>query len=108
MVTDTISVRLDRTVLKDLEAVEKEWQTDRSESLRRLLVKAISSWKVQNALEKLRQHKISIGKAAKDCGLSLWEMMGLAKEANIDWIGYSKDDLERDLRILGGYAEGKS
>lgn len=108
MATDTISVRLDRAVLKDLAAVEKEWQTDRSESLRRLLVKAISSWKVQNALEKLRQHKISIGKAAKDCGLSLWEMMDLAKEANIDWVGYSKGDLERELRILEGYAEGKS
>lgn len=96
----TISVRLDRKILKDLTMVEKTWRADRSESVRRLLAEAISSWKIQNALEKLRQHKISIGKAAEECGVSLWEMLELVKEKNIDWAGYSKDDLEKDLKAL--------
>jgi len=49
-------------------------------------------------LVKLKEHKISIGKAAKLCGLSLWEMLDLAKQNNIDWTGYSKEDIERDLK----------
>ena len=100
----TISVRLEKALLKDLVEIEKSWQSDRSEAIRRLLAKAVNSWKVQNVLEKLRQHKISIGKAAEECGLSLWEMLDITKENNIDWTGYSKEDLERDLSFL----EGKS
>ncbi len=98
----TISVRLDKALLKDLSQIEKNWQADRSEAIRRLLAKAVNSWKVQNALEKLRMHKVSIGKAAEECELSLWEMIDIAKENDIDWTGYSKQDLERDLKVLGG------
>ncbi|MBS3113882.1 UPF0175 family protein [Candidatus Woesearchaeota archaeon] len=100
----TISVRLDTALIKDLSEIEKNWQADRSEAIRRLLAKAVNSWKIQNALERLRQHKISIGKAAEECGLTLWEMLDIARENNIDWTGYSKEDLERDLSFL----EGKS
>ena len=100
----TISVRLDKSLLKDLSKIEKNWQADRSEAIRRLLVKAVSSWKIQNMLERLKEHKISIGKAAEECGLSLWEMLDIAKEDNVDWTGYSKEDLERDLEVLGGKA----
>ena len=96
----TISVRLDKSLLKDLSAIEKNWQADRSEAIRRLLVKAVSSWKIQISLENLRKHKISIGKAAEECNLPLWEMFDLVKENNIDWTGYSKEDLERDLKVL--------
>ena len=98
----TISVRLEKSLLRELSAIEKDWQADRSEAIRRLLAKAVSSWKVQNALEKLREHKVSMGKAAEECKLSLWEMIDLAKENNIDWTGYSKEDLEKDLKVLGG------
>lgn len=52
----------------------------------------------------LRGHKISIGKAAEECGLYLWEMLDFLKENNIDWTNYSKEDLEKDLGVLGGKA----
>ncbi len=96
----TISLRLDKSILKDLSIIEKNWQADRSEAIMRLLVKAVNSWKLQNALEKLREHKISIGKSAEECEVSLWEMLDLAKEGRIDWTAYSNEDLERDLGIL--------
>lgn len=98
----TISVRLDKSLLKDLSAIERNWQADRSEAIRRLLAKAINSWKVQYAVEKLREHKISVGKAAEECGISIWEMLDILKENTINWTGYSKEDLERDLKVLEG------
>ncbi len=100
----TISVRLDKSLLKDLSKIEKNWQADRSEAIRRLLAKAVSSWKMQNALERLREHKISIGKAAEECGISLWEMLDIVKEKDIDWTAYSKEDLEREIKVLEGKA----
>lgn len=98
----TISVRLDKDLLRGLSMVEKRWQTDRSESIRRLLAEAMQSWKIKDTLDKLQQHRISIGKASKECGISLWEMLDLVRKHNIDWTEYSKEDLEKDLNALEG------
>ncbi len=98
--TTTASVRLDENVLRDLAKVEKTWQTDRSEAIRRLLVHSLKEWKITNALEKLRKHQISVGKAAEECNLSLWELFDLIKEKDLDWTGYSKKDWEKDLAVL--------
>ncbi|MBI3035539.1 UPF0175 family protein [Candidatus Woesearchaeota archaeon] len=100
----TISVRLDKSLLKDISLIENSWQADRSEAIRRLLAKAVSSWKIKNALEKIREHKISMGKAAEECGISLWEIMDMARENKIDWTAYSEEDLERDIMALEGKA----
>ena len=95
-----VSVRVDEVLLKDLAKVEKKWQTDRSEAIRRLLVSALHEEKVRSTLEQLVNHKISVGKAAEECGVSLWEMLDLLKQKNIDWTGYSEEDLEMDLKLL--------
>ena len=96
----TISVRVEKDILKELEKLEEQWQTDRSEAIRRLLVNALKEWKIQHALEELAKHKISIGKAAERAGISLWEMLELVKEKNIDWTGYNDEDLEQDLKLI--------
>ena len=96
----TISVRLDKEVLRELAKVEDRWQTDRSEVVRRLLVSSLQQEKIKTALDDLANHKISIGKAAEICDVSLWEMLELVKEKNIDWTGYSEEDLEKDLKLL--------
>jgi len=97
---DTISVRFDKGLQRDLSKIEKTWCADRSEVIRRLLAKAIQEWKTEDCLEKIKAHAMSVGKAADECGISLWEMLELLKEKNIDWIGYKKEDLERDLKVL--------
>jgi len=96
----TISVRLNKLVIKDLYNIEKSLHTDRSEVIRRLLSEAIQKWKIENALKEISQHKISIGKAAKECNISLWEMLDLVKRNNVNWTGYSEEDLEKDLKLL--------
>ena len=96
----TISVRLGKPVINELIKIEKKWHTDRSEAIRRLLVQSIKEWKIKNALENIALHKLSVGKAAKECNISLWEMLELVKEKNVDWTGYSKEDLEKDIKFL--------
>jgi len=98
--TTTVSIRLGETELKEVSKVEKTWQIDRSEAIRRLLTSSLKEWKITNALEKLKKHEYSIGEAAEECNLDLWQMMDLAKEKDINWTGYGKEDLERDLTFL--------
>lgn len=96
----TVSVRLENSILKDLTKVENKWKADRSEVVRRLLNNAIKEWRVKDVLERLKEGKLTISGAAKEAGLSLWEVIDLAKRENIDWVGYNKEDLERDLKLL--------
>lgn len=98
----TVSVRLDKELLKNLSLIEKNWQADRSEAIRRLLAKAVDSWKLQNTMEKLKEHKISIGKAAEEINVQVWEMIDLVKLHDIDWTSYSKEDVEKDIKVLEG------
>lgn len=96
----TISVRLGKPILKDVTKIEKKWQADRSEVIRRLLVQSIKEWKIKNALEELKARNITISGAAKKAEVSLWKMIDLASQEKIDWIEYNKEDLERDLKLL--------
>ena len=96
----TISVRLDKETQQELKRVEQKWKTDRSEVIRRLLAQAIKEWKLENALESLAKHKISLSQAAEESNISLWEILDIVKEKNIDWTGYSKEDLEKDFKEL--------
>ena len=98
--TETISVRLGKDIGRELSEVEKKWHIDRSEIIRRLLAKAIRDWKIENALERLVAHKITLGKAAEESGVSLWEMIDIVKEKNIDWIGLTPNDIEKDLEMV--------
>lgn len=96
----SISVRIDDSVIDDLSKVEKKWQADRSEVIRRLLVKSVQEWKIENSLEEIKLHRKSIGKAAEECGISKWEMLDLVKQRNIDWTNYTQEDLKKDLSKL--------
>jgi len=93
--TKTLVTRLPDDYIRNLKEIARKEQLDTSTIVRRLLAKAIEEWKVQFALEELRNHKISIGKAAEIANLSIWDMMTLAHESNIDWTGYTQEDVER-------------
>ncbi len=96
----TVSVRIEDTLLHQLAAVEKVWHADRSEVVRRFLAQALQEWRIEHYMGKVREKKLSVGKAAEECHLSLWEMLELLKEKQIDWAGYEEEDLQRDLALL--------
>lgn len=97
--TDTISVRLGKDLKKELIKVEKKWHVDRSEIIRRLLSKAIQDWKLEYTLKRLAEHKMSLGKAAEEVGISIWEMLDIVKEKKIDWVGLTPETVERDFEM---------
>lgn len=94
---ETISVRLDQKLIKEVKSIEEETKSDRSEVIRRLLDQAVKEWKLKRALEMLRKGEISIGKAAEISGVTLYEMIKFADDAGI-LLGYSEKDLEKDLK----------
>jgi predicted HTH domain antitoxin len=98
-IVKVITARVPDVFIRDLEHIEVAEQADRAEVVRRLLGKAITEWKSREAVEKLREHKISYRKAAKLAGVSYVEMLDLAVESGVD-SGYSLQELNADLRRI--------
>ncbi len=92
----TVSVRLDNSIIRDIEFLMRDYKADRSEVVRRMLDRGLRQAKLEKVLEMLRQHKISMGKAAKLADVTLYELIDLCKEHDIH-IGYTKGHLKRDL-----------
>lgn len=95
----TVTTRIpeeEEAVLAELEA---ELGADRSEVLRRLIRDGLTSWRRERALDRLREHSITLRKAAELADVSYVEMVALAREAEID-IGYTTEDLDHDLEQL--------
>jgi predicted HTH domain antitoxin len=79
--------------------IEKDEHADRAEVIRKLLAKGIKEWKLKKAIELLREHKVTLRKAANIASVSYVEMLDLASKYGID-VGYSLEEMERDFRNL--------
>ena len=91
-----ITARIEDKYFEDLKKIEKEEQTERAEVMRKLLASAIKEWKTKKALDLLKEHKITIRKAAALAEASYVEMLDLASKADID-IGYTLKELREDI-----------
>ncbi|MFH0862737.1 MAG: UPF0175 family protein [Candidatus Altiarchaeota archaeon] len=94
-----ITARVPDVFVRDLEHIEAAEHADRAEVVRKLLGEAITVWKCRQAVEQLREHRISYRKAAKLAGVSYAEMLDLASESGVD-SGYSPEELNADLRRI--------
>jgi len=59
----------------------------------------------EEILKKFSNHEISLGRAAKELKISLYEMMDIAKERKVDWVGLTLEDIKRDLKTIKGFNE---
>lgn len=96
----TVSVRLSKETLAEVDRLAARLKTDRSEALRRFIERGLREARLDEALDLLRREKVSVGRAAEMAGITLYEMLDLVKVHRIP-SGYGPDDLERDLRELG-------
>lgn len=56
--------------------------------------------RIEKVIEKIKKGEFSVGRAAKELGICISDMLDLLKEKKVDWIGYTDEDLERDLSLL--------
>jgi len=93
---ETVATRIPEDEEEVLAQMEEDFQTDRSNVLRQLISQGLEEYRLEKALEELREHKVTLRKAADIAGVTYVEMLTEAAEAGID-VGYTTEDLERDL-----------
>ena len=94
-----VGTRLPETVVRDLEAIEQVEQSDRSTTVRKLLSRAIQDWKLEHYSRLYGGGKLTLARAAREAGVSLWEMMDHAKNRKIT-AQYDLEDFQRDLNTV--------
>jgi predicted HTH domain antitoxin len=92
----TVTTRIPEDDEEALAELEEEMSADRSEVLRRLIRQGLDDWRKERALDQLRDHSITLRKAAELADVPYVEMLTLAAAEGVD-VGYTTDDLERDL-----------
>lgn len=95
-----ISTRIPEDMEKELIWYADKERIGRTIALRKILDRGLKEIKLEYTLQRLAEHKISLGKASEEAGLSLWEMLDIVKEKKIDWVGLTPEDIERDLEII--------
>ncbi len=94
-----VGARLPLELVRELELIENVEQSDRSTTLRRLLSNAVRQWKLEHYSRLYGDGKVTLARAARDAGVSLWEMMDYARTRKTP-VQYDLDDLERDLQTI--------
>ena len=96
---ETVSVRIDKEELKEIDELSKIEKKSKSNVLREVLELGLKDKKLELALEKFRKNEASIGKAAKIAELPLSQFMDVLVEKKIDF-HYGIKELEEDFEGL--------
>ena len=92
-----ITTRVPDELAKEVERIAEAEALDKSTTIKRLLIQAVETWKIDYALKLYQDEKISIGKAAETAGVSQWELLDIIAKRKIP-IQISKEDIEEDLK----------
>jgi len=95
----TITTRLDDEYVKIIDDLAAQKGVDRSALLRSFLISALKEHTIRNSLELYESGKMTLWEAARQCDLSLWEMIREVEQRHIH-SSYDLKELEKDLRSL--------
>jgi predicted HTH domain antitoxin len=93
-----LAVRIPKELEKELLEIIEQEKLDKATVVRSLLEIGIVEWRKQTALEFLREGKVTFAKAAQMAKLSLWEFADLVKQRNVEWVRYTPEEIEKELR----------
>jgi predicted HTH domain antitoxin len=81
--TKHLTGRVPKKQVERLNRISKEEGIDRSTALRKVLDIGLKEYRRERALDRYRKGKISIGKAAEEAGVSVFEMFDILEAENI-------------------------
>lgn len=96
---ETVSVRIDKEDVREIDNLSKLEKKTKSRLLREILELGLKDKKLELALEKFRNNEASVGKAARIAEIPLSQFMDVLVEKKIDF-HYGIKELEEDFERL--------
>lgn len=97
--TTTISARIYKSQLKEIERLARERGVDKSDALRKLLDEGLRQERIREALRLVRESKVTVWKAAEIAGVSYRAMLKAMKSENVPF-PLSAESLRAELGEL--------
>ena len=94
---ENVAARVPEAIVKDIDYVAQEENTDKSKVIRELLSSAVKEKLADLALEKYSKREVSLGRAAELAKMPLADFMVRASKSKIP-INYSVKSLEKDFK----------
>ena len=101
-----VGARVPSELVRELELIEDVEQCDRSTTVRRLLSRGIRHWKLEHYVRQYGEGRVTLARAARHAGVSLWEMIDYARARKVS-AQYDLEDLKRDLGVIHGSLENR-
>jgi metal-responsive CopG/Arc/MetJ family transcriptional regulator len=94
-----VSLRVEREILEELERISKKRDVNRSVVIREMLLEGIREYKLREALELLRERKITVWRAAEMVGVTYREILDKMKQHNIPF-PLTLDEIKREIKEI--------
>ncbi len=107
--TTTISVKVYKSQLKEIERLAKQRGVDKFDALRQLLSQGLKQERRSEALQLVRESKITVRKAAEIAGVSYRAMLNALKSENVPFPQTAeslKVELGDPVKAIEGILEG--
>jgi len=98
---EVLTLRVEKELRQQLDDISDAEEKDRSEVIRELLFVGIQERRVTHALDEYKGGRITLWKAARSAGVSLWRMLEILKERKIE-LQYGLEELRQDFTPLEG------
>lgn len=98
----TVAARLPEGDERKLRQVMHREGLDKSSATRKILELGLAEWRKEEALAELREGRLSLSAAARFAGVSVWEMIDLVRERKVEHIRISREELEKEMKLLVG------
>jgi len=96
---ESVSVRISKEDLKEIEFISEEEKRRRSDMLREVIRSGIMNKKLELALRKFQNYEASLSKASEIAGIPLTKFLDILAQRNINF-HYDLEELREDFKDL--------
>jgi predicted HTH domain antitoxin len=98
--TVQLNLRLDAETARALDEIAEEESLSKTDIARRYLISGVRGWKLERAIARFRERRISLERAAVDAGVSVYEMMDELRAQGIALDDDHAENVRQDLLDL--------
>ncbi len=95
----TLTTRASEELARKIEELARKEQVDKSAIIRKLLQEAVERKTLEDAINQYKEGRLSLWKAARRAGVSLWEMIDVLSKEGV-YIDYDRETLREDLEPI--------